>query len=102
MFDLRGSGLTYKTAANFAIYPTNSTEHVEEFAKQYDLDLDKTFTFTKNFEYRGRPPKYPFPTNGSISVREALTRFVDLTGAMTKRSLKALEPLCESQEDKTV
>ena len=102
VFDLRGTGLTYTTAANFAIYPTNSDAHVEEFAKQYDLDLDKTFTFAKNFEYRGRPPKYPFPTGGQISTRQALTKFIDLTGAMTKRSLTALVPLCESQEDKAV
>ena len=33
VFDLRGSGLTYKTAANSAIYATNKTADVEQFAK---------------------------------------------------------------------
>lgn len=100
VFDLKGTGLTYTTAANFAIYPTNSQAHVEEFAKQYGFNLDKAFTFTQNFEYRGRPPKYPFPTGGEITYRDALTKFIDLTGAMTKRTLTSLIPLCESQEDK--
>ena len=96
VFDLKGTGLTYKTAANFAIYPTNKVSDVEEFAKQHGLDLNKSFTFTKNFAYRGRPPKMPFPTGNEITVREALTKFVDLTGAMTKKTLTALIPLCES------
>ena len=102
VFDLSGTGLTYKTAANFAIYPVNNTANVEEFAAQHEIDLNKKFTFTRNFEFRGRPPKMPFPTNGEISFRDALTKFVDLTGAMTKKTLTALIPLCESAEDKKV
>jgi hypothetical protein len=34
------SGLTYKTAGNLAIYPLNSQDDVERFAKQMKLDLD--------------------------------------------------------------
>ena len=44
----------------------------------------------------------PFPTDGEISFKDALTKFVDLTGAMTKKTLTALIPLCESAEDKKV
>lgn len=32
IYDLRGSGLTYKTAANLAIYATNKASDVEKFA----------------------------------------------------------------------
>lgn len=100
VFDLSGTGLTYETAANFAIYPVNDEANVKEFAEQHELDLEKKFTFTKNFEFRGRPPKVPFPTNGEISFKDALTKFIDLTGAMTKKTLTSLIPLCESQDDK--
>jgi len=102
VYDLKGSGLTYQTAANLAIYPVNRASDVEEFASQHSLDLNKQFTFTKNFEYRGRPPKQPFPTGGEISFREAITKFIDLTGALTKKTLTALIPLCEAAEDQAV
>lgn len=84
------------------MYPVNNVSNVEKFAKQHELDLDRKFTFSRNMEYRGRPPKTPFPTGGEISFREALTNFIDLTGAMTKKTLTGLIPLCESAEDKKV
>lgn len=43
IYDLRGSGLTYKTAANSAIFATNSTSDVEKFAEMFSLDLDLKF-----------------------------------------------------------
>lgn len=100
MFDLRGTGLTYKTAANFAIYPVNKTELVEEFAHMHNLDLNCTFKFVKNPAYSGRASKMPFPTSSKVSYREALTHFIDLTGALTKKIIKELIPLCEAEKDK--
>lgn len=41
VFDLRNTGLTYKTASNFALYPTNKPEFVEQFAKKLNLNLDQ-------------------------------------------------------------
>ena len=32
-FDLEGTGLTYKTATNLAIFPENTQEDVEEIAR---------------------------------------------------------------------
>ena len=38
-----GDKLTYTTAGNLAIYPENSPEHVEKFAKRAGLSLDARF-----------------------------------------------------------
>lgn len=56
IFDLRGSGMTYKTAANSAIYATNKPEDVQKFAEMFemDLDLDSAFCFSKNPEFTGK------------------------------------------------
>ena len=80
VYDLRGSGLTYKTAANSAIYATNRQADVEKFAKMFELDLDKKFFFRKNPEYSGRKAKTPFPISDAegMSFREALTKHIDL------------------------
>ena len=48
IYDLRGTGLTYITAANSAIYAVNRAEDVEKFAKMFDLNLDTKFSFVKN------------------------------------------------------
>ena len=40
IYDLRGTGLTYKTAANAAIFATNKPADVEKFAQIFNLDLD--------------------------------------------------------------
>ena len=50
VFDLRGTGLTYTTAANFAMYPVNNVSNVEEFAKQHELDLDRKQSDIKSEE----------------------------------------------------
>ena len=83
VYDLRGSGLTYKTAANSAIYAQNKPEDVEKFAQMFNMTdkLDTKFCFTKNPEFKGKMTKTPFPVGGSdgISIREALTKHIDLT-----------------------
>mmetsp|Transcript_25768 Transcript_25768/g.34434 ORF Transcript_25768/g.34434 Transcript_25768/m.34434 type:complete len:244 (+) Transcript_25768:919-1650(+) len=104
VFDLRGTGLTYKTAANSAIYATNRASDVLYFAEMFnlDLDLDTTFSFTKNAEFAGKMPKMPFPTDNSMTFRQALTHHIDLTAPMSKKLLTAMIPFCEAQEDKAL
>ena len=101
-FDLANSGLSYKTAANFAIYASNNTADVELFAKQHKLNLDQKIVFQKNPDYTGRAAKVPFPTGEGISMREALTKFIDLTGILSIKTLEALIPMCEAKADKAV
>ena len=89
IFDLLGTGLTYKTAANSAIYATNRQSDVEAFATEFEFtqDLDKQFCFTKSEGYTGKMPKLPFPTGVSMTIREALKKHVDLTSPLTKKQL---------------
>ena len=102
-FDLRGTGLTYTTAANSAIYATNRQADVEKFAQMFELDLDTRFKFTKNPRFTGRMTKTPFPTpeQEGMTFREALTKHIDLIGPISKKLLTAMIPLCEAQEDRT-
>lgn len=103
-YDLRGTGLTYITAANSAIYAINRDEDVQKFAQMFEIDLDTKFTFAKNSAYSGRKAKTPFPIASAegMTYREALTKHIDLTGAVSKKLLTAMIPFCESQEDKTL
>jgi sulfite reductase alpha subunit-like flavoprotein len=44
-FDLQGTGLTYKTATNLAIFPENTEEDIAEVASLLSFDLSKRFIF---------------------------------------------------------
>ena len=100
VYDLRGTGLTYKTAANAAIYASNKPSDVEKFAKMFDLNLDEKFTFRKNPAYAGRKAKTPFPVTGSMTIRQALSVHVNLTNPIQKKVLSLMIPLCEADADK--
>ena len=104
VFDLRGTGMTYVTASNSAIYARNSDEDVLKFAETFDmdLDLDTAFCFTKNADFEGKMPKMPFPTGESITYREALSRHIDLYSPISKKLLTAMAPLCEAAADKAL
>lgn len=81
VFDLQNTGLKYNTAANLAIYPRNREADVERFAKLFGINLKKQFRWTLNKEFKGKQPNTPFPVSAAgISVKEALTVFVDLQG----------------------
>ena len=100
-YDLTGLGLTYVTASNFALYPLNKKADVEQFAKMFGLNLDCTFKWKVNPAYSGRLANTPFPIPASgITYREALTKFIDLTGQISRKLLKDFIPLCEAQADK--
>lgn len=66
--------------------------------------LDTKFCFTKNPEFKGKMTKTPFPVGGSdgISIREALTKHIDLTSQVSKKLLTAMIFHCEAQEDKAL
>ena len=96
-FDLDGTGLTYKTATNLAIFPENTQEDVEEVARLLSYDLSKRFIFKQNPSAK-RPAKHPFP--GPCTVREALTRYVDLRGPLRKKLLTDLSQHIKNDEAK--
>jgi len=101
LFDLRGTGLRYKTAANLAVYATNRESDVARFVELFDIkvDLDTEFVFTPNPEFEGKRPKAPFPTPASMTLRQALTKHIDFTAPLSKKLLTAMIPFCEAKSD---
>jgi sulfite reductase alpha subunit-like flavoprotein len=48
-YDLRGTGLTYKTAHNLAFFPENSDEDIDEICKTLKVaDRNTMFIFKPN------------------------------------------------------
>lgn len=99
MFDLRGSGITYKTAGNLAIYAENSLEDVMKFAELMKYDLEQSFALVANENFSGKKATMPIPF-GQYTIKETLTKFVDLTGPLSKKMIKELAKKCENQAEK--
>jgi NADPH-ferrihemoprotein reductase len=80
----------YQTADNLGVLPCNSNAVVESVAKSLGYDLDGVFSLKpathhgNTHEWHGDP--FPMP----ISVRECLTRYLDLTSAPRRSDLKLL------------
>ncbi len=83
--DNKAVGVTYETAATAAVFPVNNPALVEHLAKFEGWDLDKVFVLRSA---SGTSMPYPFP--GPTTVREALSRFCDLTGLLLKAQLRKL------------
>jgi sulfite reductase alpha subunit-like flavoprotein len=98
VFDLRASGLKYETAANLAVYPENREADVLKFAETFNLNLKKRFMWQKNKDFtQNKQVNTPFPiSNKGITVKEALTTFIDIQGPISKRLLKDFMPHCRS------
>ena len=47
-YDLTGTGLTYKTASNLAVFATNSDEDIERCARKLGIDLEYEFVLVNN------------------------------------------------------
>ena len=84
--DAKGAGITYETAATLAIFPENEADVVEKLAKSQGWELDKRFLLKPGVS---STTLYPFP--GPMTIREALTKFCDLTGLPLYNKLR--EPL---------
>lgn len=79
IFDLKGTGLKYNTAANLAIYPRNREIDVDRFAKLFNLNLKYRFKWKLNKGFQGKQPNTPFPIDEKgITMKEALTCFIDI------------------------
>lgn len=64
-YDLEGTGMTYKTATNLALFPKNSEADVRKCAELLGYDLDSTIVFASNPSFaskRATAAKHPFPT----------------------------------------
>lgn len=78
--------IEYTTADNLGVLPLNDNDIVESVAKSLGYDLDALFSLSAagDHEWHGAP--FPMP----ISVRECLTRYLDLTSAPRRSDLKHL------------
>jgi len=93
----------YRTADNLGVFPVNSRETVESVAKSlgHADDLDKVFTLATGTDRDGNPHSWnglPFPT--PITVRECLTRYLDLTSAPRRSDLKLLSSYARQTVDR--
>lgn len=63
------------------------------------VDLDKKFVFKTNPNSNKKGVvKHPFPT--PITIKDALSDFVDLKGAVGKKAVKDLANYCTDEEEK--
>ena len=88
--------LVYETADNLGVLATNTEDVVESVGKSLGYDLDAVFSLkaAPNHEWHGAP--FPMP----ISVRECLTRYVDLTDAPRRSDLKQLAQYAKDPVDR--
>lgn len=82
----------YETGGKIGIFPENEEEIVREIAalQGYDLEL--------SFQFNSSKIQHPFPT--PITVREALTKYCDLTTLVRKKTLKKLSQFTSNLEEK--
>lgn len=100
-YDLKDTGLSYKTATNLAVFPENTPADVKLCAELLSLgsDLDQRFIFKANPDgKRGSAAKHPFPT--PVSIYDALTRYVDMRGSLRKKLLSDLSGHCTDEVEK--
>merc|ERR1712203_1026307 len=63
------------------------------------FNLDDKFFMTKDADFKGKLPQQNIPS-GTFSVRHALTKFVSLTGPLSKKSIKEFAAKCESAAER--
>lgn len=97
-YDVKEAGITYKTATNLAVFPENTEEDVAKVATLLGYDLEKRFVFKANPDSKKANAKHPFPT--PCTVREALTKYVDLRGALRKKLLTDISTHCVDESAK--
>lgn len=95
-FDLKGTGLSYVTADNLAILPLNDTVHVSALATTMGYFLDEVISIEPvegNNDF-----KHAFPS--PCSVREILTSYLDIQGAVKYSTVKHLVPYVVDDEER--
>lgn len=95
IYDLEGTGLTYNTAANLAVFAENTEQDVERVTKRFGYDKDKRFVYVNAGDEKA---KHPFPT--PCTVGEALTKYCDLKGAADRKLFKDLSEFAKDDSDK--
>lgn len=97
IYDLEGTGITYATAANLAVFAENSQHDVDRVVQRFGLRKDLRFVF-KNVEGDNEKRKHPFPT--PCIVGEALTKYCELRGPVDRKIFKDLSQYATEESDK--
>lgn len=72
-------GVSYKTAANSAIFAPNQPSYISKFIESHKLKLEDKFKIAKNRDFSGHTGNLSVPIiSKSITVKEFLTNFLDL------------------------
>jgi NADPH-ferrihemoprotein reductase len=93
--ELEGTGLTYQTADNLAVMPENDPAAVAELVKAQGYVLDESF-YVEPVD--AADAKYDFPS--PCTVKDVLSRFYDLHGALKQNTLKQLVPYVADGQQK--
>lgn len=90
------SDFHYTTADNLGVLPMNDSKIVESVASALGYDLDAVFSLqaAQGHEWHGDP--FPMP----LTVRECLTRYLDLTSAPRRSDLKLLTQYARDKIDR--
>jgi len=86
IFDLTGTDIKYKPAENILVYPKNNDEAINEVLSKLTSDKENNFINYKiNNNNKDNSLNLPLPEG--ITVREALTEYIDLSCQITKNML---------------
>lgn len=88
----------YETAANLAVFPTNSQEDVDRVCKRFELDKNYMFEFV-NDDGDDEVRKHPFPT--PCTVGDALTKYCELKGPLDRNIFKHLSEFATDDAERT-
>jgi len=86
VFDLTGSDLKYKPAENILVYPKNSEEAINTVLNQLISDKGNNFV---NYKITDKD-NLNLPLPEGITVKEALTEYIDLSCQITKNMLSKI------------
>ena len=86
VFDLTGSDLKYKPAENILVYPQNIEEAINTVLNQLISDKGNNFV---NYKISNKD-NLNLPLPEGITVKEALTEYIDLSCQITKNMLSKL------------
>jgi sulfite reductase alpha subunit-like flavoprotein len=90
--------LRYRTGDTLEVLPYNTMEDVDWVLGEYSLEGEDFMTFTKkSTSGKKLTVKKPFPT--PCTVRQAVTRYIDLSSSPSRKLIRDLAFLCDNEED---
>ncbi|CAN0472112.1 unnamed protein product, partial [Laminaria digitata] len=91
--DLEGTGISYHTADNLAILPSNDPVVTGKLCVQLGFDPDSIFTLEHDDSHK---PVFPTP----CTVREAFSRFMDIMSIPRRSLLEQLVPYLTNEAER--